>query len=331
MCWLLSLGAGAQTPAPDLIRIKVPQLKYSVPDSVLHAPDSPVEVFAEEDVAAVPSLSFFFRPQRPLELVSEDTTSLDEGAIHLIEISEELQIDCVWVKLTEYYAIWDSRRINPYDADMSRFRDTVTIALVDTLAGRGWSLPLDDMQVTSAFGMRRYRWHYGADFRLQIGDTIRAAFDGIVRIRSYDPRGYGNYILLRHYNGLETLYGHMSKLLVDVGQEVRAGDPIGLGGNTGRSSGPHLHYEVRYQGSALNPADIYDFQERKLHAQDFTVTAARFQYVSSARKVAYHSIRSGDTLSGISRRYGISISTLCRLNGISTRTTLRVGQRLRIR
>ena len=112
------------------------------------------------------------------------------------------------------------------------------------------------------FGARWGRQHKGLDIKVYIGDTIRAAFSGKVRIVRYEGKGYGKYVVIRHYNGLETIYGHMSKQLVTEDQEVRAGDPIGLGGNTGRSTGSHLHFETRLCGIALNPALMFDFKNQ---------------------------------------------------------------------
>jgi murein DD-endopeptidase MepM/ murein hydrolase activator NlpD len=109
---------------------------------------------------------------------------------------------------------------------------------------RNYVMPTPSTKITDIFGYRpnRRRVHQGLDIKVQTGDTIYAAFDGKVRITSYQRRGYGYYVVIRHNNGIETLYAHLSKRLVDVNQNVKAGDPIGLGGNTGRSSGAHLHF-----------------------------------------------------------------------------------------
>ncbi len=127
---------------------------------------------------------------------------------------------------------------------------------------RGFCMPTPSRLITSNFGARWGRQHKGLDIKVYIGDTIRAAFNGKVRIVRYEAKGYGKYVVIRHPNGLETIYGHMSKHLVAENQEVRAGDPIGLGGNTGRSTGSHLHFETRLCGVALNPALMFDFQNQ---------------------------------------------------------------------
>ena len=269
--------------------------------------------------------------QKALSIVSEDTSTIDEGYTSLVEISEELKIDCVWVTSQEYFSIWDSRKVNPYNIDGAKYNDTTSLILYDTLSGFNWAFPLPRTEITSPFGMRRYRWHYGTDLELDTGDPVVAVFDGIVRVTQYDRYGYGHYIVLRHYNGLETLYGHLSAYEVKVGDIVNAGDVIGRGGSTGRSSGPHLHFEVRYQGNALNPIELYDFETAVLKRDTLLITPESFSYLKEARKVIFHKIRSGDTLSEISRRYGVSINTICRLNGISRKTILKIGRRLRVR
>lgn len=247
-----------------------------------------------------------------------------------VQIGENLEIDSVWLAIDEYYNIWDSRKVNPYDLDGEKFKDTVDVRLFNCNHDLAWSMPITNTHETSPFGLRRSRWHYGTDLRLSIGDTVRSVFDGIVRMAQYDRYGYGHYVLVRHYNGLETLYGHLSKRKVSVGQEVRAGELIGLGGNTGRSTGPHLHFEVRYQGNAIEPTTMFDFENDSLLDATFEINPATFSYLTEARKMRYHRVRSGDTLSHIAMWYGVPVRTLCRLNGISRKTILRIGRRVRV-
>jgi murein DD-endopeptidase MepM/ murein hydrolase activator NlpD len=138
-------------------------------------------------------------------------------------------------------------------------------------------------------------------------------------------------VVVRHKNGLETLYGHLSKFRVEVGQEVKAGELIGLGGNTGRSTGPHLHFEIRFQGLSINPTEVFDFNIGSIKGQYYDVTSSSFDHVIKTQEAIYHRVRSGETLSAIARRYGVRVSTLTRLNGISTNTILKVGRRLRVK
>lgn len=267
-----------------------------------------------------------------LSLVNEDTLSLIWAPTNqLVEISEQVLINSIWVTAFEYYASWDSKKINIYDFNPKDFKDTVHIKLYDPFFGSNWSAPLDDTKINSEFGFRRYRWHHGTDLKLRTGDPVYSVFDGIVRMKSYDRNGYGYYVLVRHRNGLETLYGHLSKISVEIGQEVRAGEIIGLGGSTGRSTGPHLHFEIRYQGLSINPTEIFDFNYGRLKSDVYTITSASFDHVIEAQEAVYHRVRSGQNLGVIARQYGVSINQITRLNGISTRSILRVGQRLRIR
>jgi len=326
---ILAQFAFGQPPADkkknkDFLKIKTPAIEYSTPDT-------DQILFEDEFSDTSKGNSINFDPRRKLEMVDEDTSTLDEGELSVVEVSEQLKMDSLWVTIAEYYAIWDSRSVNPYKIDGAKFHDTIPINLYDSLAGFGWSMPLYTCPITSDFGMRHSRWHYGTDLKLTIGDPVLAAFDGIVRITQFDRGGYGNYVMLRHYNGLETLYGHLSEVNVEVGQMVKAGQTIAKGGNTGRSTGPHLHYEVRYEGNAIDPEEVYNFDENTLHDKVFTLTPAHFEYIRVARQVFYHKIRPGDNLGIISRKYRVPVSTICRLNGISSRTVLRVGRRLRIR
>jgi murein DD-endopeptidase MepM/ murein hydrolase activator NlpD len=284
-----------------------------------------------------------FEPKRQLSIVSEDTTSINEDFTSVIQVSDFLKIDCVWVKAAEYYSVWNSKYINPYNINPASFKDTIRIKLYDEEKEQYWAKPLERIVVTSVFGYRWRRFHHGADLSLKMGEPIYALFDGIVRIAAFD-RGYGNYVVMRHYNGLETLYAHMSKITSEVGQVIKAGEQIGLGGSTGWSTGPHLHLEVRYAGNTLNPFELCDFYdpENLIRGPHYYITPRSFKHLGvggptktvagTANKKEYvHIVRSGDTLSGIARRYGVSIKYLTNLNRISANGILRVGQRIRIR
>jgi len=142
-------------------------------------------------------------------------------------------------------------------------------------------------------------------------------------------RTYGNYVVIRHFNGLETVYGHLSKTFVKVNQVVRSGEIIGLGGNTGRSTGPHLHFEIRYLGQPLPPRDLIDFENFTAIYRLLDLNAQRFAYVKELEQVRFYTVRKGDTLSGISKKLGVSVDRLCQLNNIKRNTILRIGQRLR--
>ena len=196
----------------------------------------------------------------------------------------------------------------------------------------GFCMPTENTKVNDIFGYRprRKRMHYGLDIKVERGDTIRAAFDGKVRYCSYQRRGYGYYVVIRHPNGLETLYAHLTKRLVEENEVVKAGDPIGLGGNTGRSTGPHLHFETRLLGKALNPAWFFDFPNQDVTGDTYLYTKPKKKVYDPSDPDTYYKVRSGDSLSRIAARKGVSVKQLCKLNGITTQTTLRVGQILRL-
>lgn len=273
----------------------------------------------------------------------ENTTRYLES---LFSEEEEPELDI-------YTEGWDSQRVNCYSGI-----DVPNNVVIDVSK---FSMPHPGY-ITSPYGYRRRfrRMHKGVDLKLNIGDTVRAAFDGRVRIINYERRGYGKYVVVRHTNDLETVYGHLSGYLVEPGQYVHAGDPIALGGNTGRSTGPHLHFETRYMGYPINSCAIFDFANQTTHTDTYTFNkdtyqearnfdpAANSEYASRYRRAnppkAYsrsassssngastYRVRRGDSLSRIAARNGTTVRNLCRLNGITTSTKLQIGQRLRLR
>lgn len=275
----------------------------------------------QEDIASIPTA---------YKRVNLNAT---EECLNLVELQAGKFVDAVYLAGFDYYKNWDNWNVNPYNIPTKALKDSVNLNLYEKGDTLGWAFPLDEKKrVTSKYGFRRWRFHHGIDVKLAIGDTIRSMFDGVVRIAKYNRRGYGYYVMVRHKNGLETLYGHMSRYLVTPGQEVKAGEVIGLGGNTGRSTGAHLHFEIRYQGYGFNPEDMIDFANHEITPpSEFQLTAENYELLIESKKSVYHRIRSGDSLWKISRRYGTSITKICRLNGISKRTTLRVGRTLRVR
>ena len=196
-------------------------------------------------------------------------------------------------------------------------------------------MPTTNTKITSKFGPRRRRLHNGIDVKVYIGDTIRSAFSGKVRVVKDQGRrkGYGKYVIIRHENGLETVYAHLSKQLVKEDQYVEVGEVIGLGGNTGRSTGSHLHFETRFLGQAINPALLFDFEKQDIVADTYLFQKGnRYRRSNTSAVVSgaqYYKVRKGDSLSRISQKTGVSIDRLCKLNGITRRTTLRVNQVLK--
>lgn len=238
---------------------------------------------------------------------------------------------------------WDTLTINPYKVSLKDMNDTIWIALKDSMDCQFHPPAIGD--ISSNFGFRRWgrraKFHYGVDIRMDVGDPVYAMFDGVVRIakRSSD---YGYVVLIRHYNGLETLYAHFDQLLTYPGRPVKSGDIIGLAGNTGRSTGPHLHFEVRYLGEKIDPNKIIYFPTGYLLSDTLQIDKSCFKHLyevqvqkakakNTKSKSRYYTVRKGDTLSKIAYKYGISVAHLARINGISTKSKIKTGQRIRIR
>lgn len=230
--------------------------------------------------------------------------------------------DIEFSDMPEEYDIWSDSQINPYKVDLKEMKDTVKLDL------SGYVPPITK-HVTSDFGFRRWRFHYGIDLKVEKGDSVLCAFDGTVRLTRRDRRGYGYFVLVRHFNGLETLYGHLARITVNPGDTIKAGVPVGLGGNTGRSTGYHLHFELRYLGNPLNPNDLIDFQSCCTKNNILQLNASHFSYKKEIDKIRFWKVRRGDTLGRIAMRTGVSISKLCKLNGIKRSTKLRIGRNLR--
>ena len=252
----------------------------------------------------------------------------------------------------DLYEDWDNMHAH---SRVTELPDSFRISL------KNFCMPTTNRVLTSNFGARWGRQHKGLDIKVYIGDTIRAAFDGKVRVVRYEGRGYGKYVVIRHDNGLETYYAHMSKQLVVEDQEVRAGDPIGLGGNTGRSTGSHLHFETRLCGVALNPAILFDFRNqdvvddsymfRKSTYQRESALATRLRGVNGASLGAednddielaiaapeasykqenrFHKVKRGETLFSIARKRGTTVDAIMKMNHLKKSSKLKPGQILK--
>ena len=264
--------------------------------------------------------------------------AVDSVALHRLILNEQIETPAA-----DLYEDWN----NKYAHRATALPDTFKINL------RGFCMPTDNRVVTSNFGARWGRQHKGIDVKVYIGDTIRAAFSGKVRMVKYEAGGYGKYVVIRHGNGLETIYGHMSKHLVAEDEIVEAGQPIGLGGNTGRSTGSHLHFETRLCGVALNPALMFDFKNQDVVGdyymfyrdtyQKESIVANRLRGVNGrgdiasdedmelaiaapeatyTKNVKFHKVKSGETLSSIARKRHTTVNAICKLN--------RIGKNIRL-
>ena len=275
-------------------------------------------------VAAMVSLSSFSQDliarQAPIDKKLKSVDSL--------ALQKQIRAEQSEYPALSLYPNWNNQYVHAYGNAI--IPDTYTIDLT------GFHMPTPSTKITSPFGPRWRRMHNGLDLKVNIGDTIVAAFDGKVRIVKYERRGYGKYVVIRHDNGLETVYGHLSKQLVEENQLVKAGEVIGLGGNTGRSTGSHLHFETRFLGIAINPIYMFDFPKQDIVADTYTFRKAKGVKRAGSHDtqvadgtIRYHKVKSGDTLSRIAKLRSVSVSTLCKLNRIKPTTTLRIGQVLR--
>lgn len=251
---------------------------------------------------------------------------------------------------TVFTSYWDTNKISPYrEVALSAIPKTVPIKLVDSL--KSYRYPYKG-RISSRYGIRRNVNHNGIDITLKVGDTICSAFDGVVRFSKATDTGYGTLVVVRHDNGIETYHAHLSKRLVEAGDRVAAGQPIGLGGSSGRSTGPHLHFECRYMGQSFDPERLIDFKTGNLrrdflllkrsyfsihskYEQDWNgekqLAAADKNEATMSAEKRYYKVRSGDYLGLIAKRNHTTVSAICRLNGIKADAVLQIGKVLRVK
>ena len=357
----LRLVASRQAALIDSLQnlVAVAEQRDETAESETAAPDPVVdpEQAAADSVAA---LRLRLRPTK-IESIFDtngltvlDTLATENDAVQVILYSNnswKYVRDREFVKDSSIYTkYWDTGTLFPYkEYPLSEMPASLAIDLVDSL--KCYHYPHKG-SIRSKYGIRHRRRHQGVDIPIKTGDPVYATFDGRVRISEYNRGGYGNLIIVRHDNGLETYYGHLSERLVQSGEWVEAGQIIGLGGSTGRSTGPHLHFETRYYGQAFDPERLIDFESGILRRQTFLLKKSFFDIRSNAGQdfddeaevekadkkeaaeraaVTYHTIKSGDTLGALARRYGTTVSKLCSLNGIKSTTILRLGRKLRVR
>jgi len=242
-----------------------------------------------------------------------------------------------------YSLTWNTNDCYSRQNDLTKLKDTVWLCVESDELG-GFTMPFDGY-ITSRYKYRNGKFHNGIDIDLVTGDTVVSAWDGVVRYAQANSGGYGNLVIIRHYNGLETYYAHLSKLLTFSGQKIKSGDVIGLGGNTGHSFGSHLHFEVRFYDNTINPEEVIDFKKKELKDPNLFLHKTLFrpgvtpstqwktdsngkkQYVEKK----YYKVKSGDTLSRIAEKHRTSINRLCSLNGLRKTSILQIGQNIRVR
>ncbi len=280
----------------------------------------------------------------------EDTTKFainTEACETISDIEEIPDTTIISFPSHDLYESWDANSAHPVKFKDAFKGDSITLTLVGD-NDSNFVLPFKG-NLTSVFGWRRYRPHYGTDIKLITGENVMAAFDGMVRLAKY-YYGYGNCVIIRHNNGLETVYAHLSKILVESGQTITAGTVVGLGGNTGHSYGSHLHFEIRFLGQALDTQDFIDFEKGELKSNEFVLRKIdvenkydlralhnRHQHDMGMNKNRYtvsksgvYVIRKGDSLDKIARRNGTNVKALCKKNGLKPTTILRIGQRIKV-
>ncbi len=265
-----------------------------------------------------------------------DLDAIDPKEVELIIFYNELISNTIETeKETKDYQL---SNLNLYEGDMMdglMFHATPDKELSESLVLEienddlgYYNAPIEGV-ITSLYGWRDKRMHNGIDLDLIKGQPVVAAFDGKVRIAKANG-GYGKVVILMHANGLETVYAHLSKFKVKPGDVVLAGQPIGLGGSTGHSTGSHLHFEVRYKGHALNPSTFISFEEHKLLHPSIILKKSKWGLCAFPSNANFHVVQKGDNWHDLAKMYGLTQKELCALNGTQKRYYLKVGQKVRI-
>lgn len=300
-----AITAEKKTPSTQ-----TPKTEKNSSQNLRYIPNNLDVIYAEND----------FEEDEDLALLEED--EVDEGTENEADI---------------LYAGFDTSAIHYPKFDFSQKQDTTFLFLTSKKRGDVYVHPCKGL-TTSYFGPRGRRYHYGIDVNLNTGDPVVSAFHGTVRIAKFN-KTYGNLVVVRHENGLETFYAHLSAIDVEAGDVVKAGQQIGLGGNTGRSRGSHLHFEVRYLGAAINPEYVIDFHKYCLISDTLALTKEFFKHqssyekkllASSSNKTKYYKIKKGDTLASIAKKNRTTVKQLCKLNKISPKKPIQAGKKIRV-
>lgn len=249
-------------------------------------------------------------------------------ARELEDIRYNFSVDSAPYPAHSLYGQWNTQQPHPYSPELCSGDSVIRLRLAGGQNGQ-FAFPLDKCVLTSHYGHRWGRVHKGVDLDLSVKDTVRSVFDGMVRFAGFHG-AYGRVIVVRHSNGLETLYAHLHKFYVKPGQTVAAGQPIAAGGNSGNSTGSHLHFECRFKGVDINPMHIIDFKVQNLIKQKVSLVKTRNGFVATPDGVVVHTVKKGEFLRQIADLYGTTCTEICRQNQINKNSMLRVGQKLRI-
>ncbi len=226
-----------------------------------------------------------------------------------------------------FYGVWDTKHIFPYGDSLYKCETQTALDFSPATSG-DFTFPIIG-PITSPYGWRDTAFHRGIDIDLNRGDTVRCAFMGMVRFAGKDG-GYGNMVVVRHYNGLETVYAHLWKIKVKPGDIVNSGQLLGLGGSTGNSTGTHLHFETRFRGIAIDPAYFIDYQTHLLRADHVCLVRTKQGYAVRPAGTEFHIVVRGDNYVKIAQHYGISIAELKSYNGWDGYVRLRAGMKVRV-
>ncbi|CAN5870369.1 hypothetical protein BH11BAC7_BH11BAC7_13960 [soil metagenome] len=226
-----------------------------------------------------------------------------------------------------FYGSWDTKHIFPYRDSLYKCETLTNIDFSPATSG-DFTFPIIGT-ITSPYGWRDSAFHRGVDIDLNRGDTVRCAFSGMVRFAGKEG-GYGNVVIVRHYNGLETVYAHLWKIKVKPGDIVNSGQLLGLGGSTGHSTGPHLHFETRFRGIAIDPAYFISYTSHTLIADHVCLIRTKQGY--GVRRVgdAFHTVVRGDNYTKIAQHYGITVTELKSYNGWEGYVRLKAGMKVRV-
>lgn len=268
-----------------------------------------------------------------LDLDVIPTALVNEIRISSFQLSENILLQSerdhsIRFPSSGFYSCWETNNLFP-EKDLLKMKGDTSFTIKLNEQDGEYFHPFNGV-VTSDFGWRDSAQHNGIDIRLKKGDKVSAAFDGMVRVaRNYG--GFGNVVIIRHYNGLETVYAHFSKIKVKPGQVVLAGQVIGLGGSTGVSTGPHLHFEVRFKGVPINPKYLISFTKQQLLGEELVIKKTKWGLTAFPKNEKTYVIERGDTWFGIAKHFGTSSKAIKEMNGYTKGwVMLKVGQKIKV-
>lgn len=269
--------------------------------------------------------SLFEMDKIPYPLINQINKYIET---HELKEHKKQEIDTTQYPADFYYNSWNTKVPNPYKTNQLAKNDsTLKLSLTNSIK-EDYKPPFEGV-ITSGFGWRNKRNHNGIDIDLEVWDSVVCAFPGMVRVARWYG-AYGRVVVVRHFNGLETLYAHLHRIKVEPGQILKAGELLGLGGSSGRSSGSHLHWEIRFKGVPLNPAHFIDLKDFSLEDDTLVLKRTKYGFAAFPFGTKFHEVKKGEFLYKIAQHYGTTVKKLCRLNGIRRNSILFVGQKLRV-